>query len=56
MQEKLSLVNVADSAIWQEWLAGGKLGQDGQTGVPSGAQHRPQAQYSGKRNLGITLA
>lgn len=33
MQEKLSLVNVADSAIWQEWLAGGKLGQDGQTGV-----------------------
>jgi len=33
MQEKLSLMNVVNNTIQQEWLAGNKLGQDGQVAV-----------------------
>lgn len=30
MQEKLSLMNVVDNPIQQEWFSRNKLGQDGQ--------------------------
>lgn len=52
-QEKLSLMNVVDNTIHQEWLTGNKFVQDG--GSTCGAQHRAEAQYPGKQNLGITL-
>lgn len=55
MHEKLSLMNAVDNTIQQEWLTGNKFRARWPSSSICGAQHRAEAQYPGKQNLGITV-